>query len=88
MFYNSTMKILQFFLEFNGIVGRIYNLTMANLDYLSLEESSWVQQFRAAMNVNGGDLETATFLDYILHFATFFWKVRINIILEYRVLLL
>lgn len=61
--------------EFNGIVGRLVNLTKANLDYLGLESSTWVQQFREAMNVNGGDLENATFLDYILHFLTFGWKI-------------
>ena len=63
------------FPEYNGIVSRLVNLTKANLDYLELESSSWVQQFREAMNVNGGDLENATFLDYILHFLTFGWKV-------------
>ncbi|XP_033750326.1 sodium/calcium exchanger 3-like [Pecten maximus] len=61
--------------EFNGLVSRIFNLTKANLDYLQLEESTWVGQFRQAMNVNGGEIEEATFLDYILHFLTFFWKV-------------
>lgn len=61
--------------EFNGLVSRIFNLTKANLDYLQLEESTWVGQFRQAMNVNGGEIEEATFVDYILHFCTFFWKV-------------
>lgn len=61
--------------EFNGIVSRLVNLTKANLDYLGLESSTWVGQFREAMNVNGGDLESATFLDYILHFLTFGWKI-------------
>nr|KAG5703830.1 hypothetical protein BaRGS_031464 [Batillaria attramentaria] len=61
--------------EYSGIVSRIMNLTKANLDALQLEKSTYVQQFRDAMNVNGGDLETATFLDYILHFVTFFWKI-------------
>ncbi|KAK3090451.1 hypothetical protein FSP39_011962 [Pinctada imbricata] len=61
--------------EFNGLVSRIVNLTKANLDALQLEDSTWVSQFKTAMNVNGGDLETATFVDYILHFCTFFWKI-------------
>ncbi|XP_069123954.1 sodium/calcium exchanger 1-like [Argopecten irradians] len=61
--------------EFNGLVSRIFNLTKANLDYLQLEDSTWVGQFRQAMNVNGGEIEEATFVDYVLHFLTFFWKV-------------
>ncbi|XP_041364758.1 sodium/calcium exchanger 2-like [Gigantopelta aegis] len=61
--------------EYNGLVSRILNMTKANLDYLQLEDCTYVSQFRNAMNVNGGDLQNATFLDYILHFATFFWKI-------------
>ncbi|XP_041362525.1 sodium/calcium exchanger 1-like isoform X2 [Gigantopelta aegis] len=61
--------------EYNGLVSRILSLTKANLDSLQLEQSTYVTQFRNAMNVNGGDLQNATFLDYILHFATFFWKI-------------
>ena len=56
-------------------MSRLVNLTKANLDYLGLESSTWVGQFREAMNVNGGNLEDATFVDYILHFLTFGWKV-------------
>ncbi|XP_071108241.1 sodium/calcium exchanger Calx-like isoform X1 [Haliotis cracherodii] len=61
--------------EFNGLVSRIVSLTKANLDYLQLEKSTYVTQFKDAMNVNGGDIENATFIDYILHFCTFFWKI-------------
>ena len=57
-------------------MSRIVNLTKANLDALQLEKSTYVQQFYEAMNVNGGDLESATLLDYIMHFLTFFWKVK------------
>lgn len=63
--------------EFNGLVSRIVNLTKANMDALQLEDSTWVTQMKNAMNVNGGDLENATFIDYLLHFLTFFWKVRL-----------
>ncbi|KAI8500976.1 hypothetical protein Bbelb_210710 [Branchiostoma belcheri] len=31
--------------------------------------------FRDAMNVNGGDVENATTMDYVMHFLTFGWKV-------------
>ncbi|XP_035827905.1 sodium/calcium exchanger 3 [Aplysia californica] len=61
--------------EFNGLVSRILNMTKANLDALELHKTTYIQQFIEAMNVNGGDLETASFIDYILHFCTFFWKV-------------
>lgn len=63
------------FSEFNGLVSRIVNLTKANMDALQLEDSTWVTQMKNAMNVNGGDIENATFIDYLLHFLTFFWKV-------------
>lgn len=50
-------------------------MTRANIGGVALESSNWVQQFKDAMNVNGGDIESATFLDYLLHFLTFGWKV-------------
>ncbi|ESO84204.1 hypothetical protein LOTGIDRAFT_92127, partial [Lottia gigantea] len=66
---------LLLFSEFNGLVSRIVNLTFGNLDGLALDDDSYINQFRNAMNVNGGDIESATFLDYILHFLTFVWKI-------------
>ncbi|KAL5018010.1 hypothetical protein ScPMuIL_003732 [Solemya velum] len=60
--------------EFNGLMGRIINMTKANLDALQLNTSTWQTQFREAMNVNGGDIETATAFDYFFHFLTFPWK--------------
>lgn len=68
-------QLLFTFPEFNGLVSRIVNLTKANMDALQLEDSTWVTQMKNAMNVNGGDIENATFIDYLLHFLTFFWKV-------------
>ena len=64
------------FQEFDGLVSRIANQTKKNLDGLRLDTTSWKEQFNEAMNVNGGDVENATFIDYILHFISFFWKVR------------
>ena len=55
------------------------NLTKANMDALQIEESSYPAQFVEAMNVNGGDLQGATVIDYIMHFLTFFWKVSLQI---------
>ena len=57
------------------MVSRIANLTKQNLDSLKLESATWGEQFKQAMNVNGGDIENATNLDYVMHFLTFFWKV-------------
>ncbi|XP_055876375.1 sodium/calcium exchanger 3-like isoform X2 [Biomphalaria glabrata] len=61
--------------EFNGLVNRILNMTKANLEALELHKTTYMQQFIEAMNVNGGQLATATFVDYILHFCSFFWKI-------------
>ncbi|XP_048733379.1 sodium/calcium exchanger 3-like isoform X2 [Ostrea edulis] len=61
--------------EFDGLVSRIANQTKKNLDGLRLDTTSWREQFNEAMNVNGGDIENATFIDYVLHFISFFWKV-------------
>lgn len=62
--------------EFNNMLSRIANKTQKNLDGLKLDASTWSQQFRSAMNVNGGDQDGATWLDYVMHFMSFFWKVR------------
>jgi solute carrier family 8 (sodium/calcium exchanger) len=39
--------------------------------------TTWGKQFRDAMNVDGGNLDDATTLDYIMHFFTFGWKVML-----------
>lgn len=56
-------------------MSRIVNQAKANLDPLQLENSTYAQQFYEAMNVNGGDVETASLFDYVMHFLTFYWKV-------------
>ena len=50
-------------------------MTNANLDMLGLHKATWGQQFSEAMNVNGGEIDSATVADYIMHFFTFGWKV-------------
>ena len=75
MFLSVMIKHGYFIAEFNGFVSRIANLTNANLDAMRVQRASWGKQFVEAMNVNGGDLETATVLDYVMHFFTFGWKV-------------
>ncbi|XP_022249769.1 sodium/calcium exchanger 3-like [Limulus polyphemus] len=61
--------------DFNTIMDRLMMLTNVNVDSLKLHSESWVGQLKDAMNVNGGDLENATRVDYVMHFLTFGWKV-------------
>ena len=65
--------------EFKGLVSRVVNMTNTNLDMLGLHKASWGQQFSEAMNVNGGEVESATATDYIMHFFTFGWKVSLDL---------
>ena len=46
-----------------------------NMDALRVDTNSYADQFRNALNVNGGDIENASNMDYIMHFLTFGWKV-------------
>ncbi|CAN8003002.1 unnamed protein product [Ixodes hexagonus] len=61
--------------EFNTIVNRLMLMTNTNVDKLRLDSETWVGQMKDAMNVNGGDIENATAVDYVMHFVTFGWKV-------------
>lgn len=63
--------------EFDGLVSRIVNMTVASLDALRLDTGSWADQFHDAMNVNGGEVDEATAFDYVMHFMTFWWKVNL-----------
>ncbi|XP_076305676.1 sodium/calcium exchanger 3-like isoform X2 [Tachypleus tridentatus] len=61
--------------NFNSIMDRLMVLTNVNVDSLKLHSETWVGQLKDAVNANGGDLENATRIDYVLHFLTFGWKV-------------
>ncbi len=61
------------------MVSRLVDLTNMNMDSLRVESTSWKEQFHNAMNVNGGNVEEATSMDYLMHFFTFGWKVEIHI---------
>ena len=61
--------------DLQNINARLANLINANLDEISYEKKTWPQQFIEAMNVNGGDVENAGYMDYIMHFFSFPWKV-------------
>ncbi|CAH1793840.1 unnamed protein product [Owenia fusiformis] len=66
--------------EFQGVVSRLVAKTNLNLDSLKVDTTTWGEQFRNAMNVNGGDVENATHLDYFMHFLTFGWKIIFAIV--------
>jgi solute carrier family 8 (sodium/calcium exchanger) len=51
------------------------NMVIADLEAISVVKTTWRQQFTEAMNVNGGDIESAEMNDYIFHFLSFPWKV-------------
>ena len=72
------MMMMLCHLDFNGMVSRLVDLTNMNMDALRVDQNSWGDQFRNAMNVNGGDVENASTLDYVMHFFTFGWKVSVH----------
>lgn len=66
--------------EFDGLVKRVIAKTHLKLAKLKLGSQSWAEQFKSAMAVNGGDIENATTLDYVMHFLTFGFKVIFAIV--------
>ena len=61
--------------EFNTIMNKMMMMTSANVDELRVQNETWAQQMKDAMVVNGGDIDNATTIDYIMHFLTFPFKV-------------
>ncbi|CAF3909684.1 unnamed protein product, partial [Rotaria sp. Silwood1] len=61
--------------DYKSMANKLASLVQIDLDQLSVTKTTWGQQFREAMNVNGGDIGTATFGSYIGHAISFFWKV-------------
>ncbi|CAF1534957.1 unnamed protein product, partial [Didymodactylos carnosus] len=61
--------------DYKSMANQMANLVQVDIDRLSVTKTSWAQQFHDAMNVNGGDLETAKIGHYIGHTLAFFWKV-------------
>lgn len=66
--------------EFNTIVNRLMLMTNTNVDKLRLHSANWKGQIKDAMNVNGGDIENAETVDYVMHFITFGWKVIFSLV--------
>ncbi|CAF3856523.1 unnamed protein product [Rotaria sp. Silwood1] len=61
--------------DYKTMANKMARLVQIDLDKLNVTKTTWGQQFREAMNVNGGDIETATFGSYIGHSLSLFWKV-------------
>ena len=61
--------------DLDAKVSRLVAMTNSHLDGLRVDRLTWREQFRNATSVNGGDLETATPSDYIMHILSFGWKV-------------
>ena len=57
------------------IALRMANLVNANLDDMSITNKGYKDQFYEAMNVNGGEIDDATSMDYVTHLLAFPWKV-------------
>jgi solute carrier family 8 (sodium/calcium exchanger) len=58
-----------------NIANRMANMVNADLEAISVVKKNWGEQFTEAMNVNGGDIDSAEVKDYFLHFFAFPWKV-------------
>ena len=61
--------------EYEEIINNMIAMTEAQLSELSLYQSSWSKQLKNAMLVNGGNLDNASFSDYLMHFLTFGLKI-------------
>ena len=61
--------------EFNSMMSKLMLMTNANVDEMRVHNETWAQQFKDAMVVNGGDIENASFGDYVMHLLTFGFKV-------------
>ena len=57
-------------------MNRMVVMTNANMDKLRVNVDSWGDQFKHAMNVNGGEQDAEpSAMDCVMHVLTFFWKV-------------
>lgn len=66
--------------DFNTVMDRLMKMTHANIDRLRVHSSTWCQQIKESMVVNGGDIENATNMDYFLHCLSFPFKVLFSFI--------
>ena len=73
-------NVTQHVSDYQPLITRVANLTSVNLDKLVIGKESWKQQFTEALSVNGGNVEDAEAIDFVLHFLTFGWKVGASVI--------
>jgi len=66
--------------EFKSMVNRVMEKTHITMKKMQLGQENWSDQFVEAMNVNGGDIENATAMDYVMHFLSFGFKTIFAII--------
>lgn len=66
--------------EYVNLIRRVAAQTHVALSKMEIGNDSWYEQFVQAMNVNGGDLETATGFDYIMHLISFGFKTIFAVI--------
>ncbi|KAF2361476.1 Sodium/calcium exchanger membrane region [Trinorchestia longiramus] len=66
--------------DFDTLLSKMMNLTNANVHALQVHHETYVSQIKDALNVNGGDIENATPMDYVMHFLTFGWKILFSLV--------
>merc|ERR1711998_529522 len=57
------------------VVESVARLMRLKMEKMSLETSSWVEQFDDAMNIQGEERQSPSTMDFVMHFLTFGWKV-------------
>lgn len=62
------------------VVTEVAKLMQLQLDKLSLNTTSWGEQFDEAMNICGEEGAEAETMDYVMHVMTFGWKVLFAIV--------
>ena len=68
--------------EFNSVLNRMLLMTNANVDSMKVHHETWAQQLKDAMNVNGGDVENATTVSFLIDML-FFLDILISKVIEY-----
>jgi len=57
------------------LINEVASLMALQLEDLSLETTTWGDQFNEAMNIAGEEGASPGTMDYVMHFLTFGWKV-------------
>lgn len=66
--------------DFNNVLANMMKMTNANIHAMQVHHETYLSQIKDALNVNGGDIENASGMDYVLHFLTFGWKVIFSLV--------